>query len=84
MSGCSRAEQRFQNCCSQTPMKPSGVFFKKTSPLTALNMAREFWNRSKALRRQRGDRRFNSGQPLHEYLATMFCSRGREGNAPHS
>ena len=55
MSGCSRVEQRLQNCCNQKPMGPSGVFLKKTPPFAATEMASEFWSRSKTLRCQRGD-----------------------------
>ena len=67
MSGCSRAEQRFQNCYGQKPMKLSGVFLEKTPPFTEAKTASEFWNRSKTLDGERGDRRFNSGQPVHGF-----------------
>ena len=41
------------------------------------------WSSGKTLRRQRGDRRFNSGQPLHDFDAGVcVCWRGRKGNAP--
>ena len=66
MSGCSRAGTGSRIAVIAIPLNQAAVFLKKTPPATAANSASEFWNRSKTLRRQRGDRRFNSGQPLHD------------------
>ena len=85
MSGCSRAEQRFHNCCNQRAMKRSGVFLKKTSPFADAHTACRFWNRSKTLRRKRGDRRFNSGQPLQTNATVRYLKLAwQRGHAPHS
>jgi hypothetical protein len=67
-------------------MQPSGVFLKKTPPVTPAKIAGKFWNRSKTLRRQRG----SAGSiPAGRSIAlkgsnAVFVFRwcGRNGNAP--